>query len=377
MTFILTAEQREVRDVADRYFSERAPVAILRSLRDSAREPRYSEEIWQQLRELGFIAAAVPEAYGGIGTGFAALGRILIAAGRSLAPTPLFATGILGAGAIELCGSEAQRAEWLPAIAEGRITFALAHEEKGYHAPDRIEATARPTTGGYVLEGRKAFVIDGDFADAVLMLAMLDLGSSRKPALFFVERGAPGLTTIPVQLTDSRSHAHLAFDELTVPLSALLGDGENMADRLDALMDRARICTAAEMLGMAQELFDRTLDYLRQREQFGVKIGSFQALKHRAARLFVELELTKSVVMAALAALDAGAPDLPALAALAKTRANDSLETISNEAIQMHGGVGVTDELDLGLFLKRARVLMQSFGSSRWLRARYATIEGF
>jgi alkylation response protein AidB-like acyl-CoA dehydrogenase len=180
-----------------------------------------------------------------------------------------------------------------------------------------------------------------------------------------------------LQLMDSRNAARIELSRVQVPHAALLGEEGAAAAVLEQVLDRGRAGIAAEMLGGMQECFERTVAYLGQREQFGAPIGSFQALQHRAAHLFAELELTRSTVRAACAAVDSGDASLPLLASLAKARVNDGYEQITNEAVQMHGGIGTTDELDIGLFLKRARVCMQIFGDAAFHRDRYARLRGF
>ena len=192
-----------------------------------------------------------------------------------------------------------------------------------------------------------------------------------------LEKGAAGVTTTPLHTVDNRAAADISFEDVAVPLSAILGDiGEGWAV-LDPVLDRARACLAAEMLGTATQAFTITLDYLKTRNQFGQLIGAFQALQHRAAKMFTELELTRSAVQAALDAIDAGAPDTASLCSLAKARANDTLHLVSNEMVQMHGGIGMTDVHDAGLYLKRARVAEALYGTSSYHRDRYARLGGY
>lgn len=375
MSLVLTQDQRQFQESARRFFSENAPVSAFRKLRDSAEPTGYSSDTWKQMVELGFPAAAIPESCGGLGLGFLTLGCIIEEAGRRLCASPLLATAALGASAVELAGSEAQREAILGAVASDGLSLALALEESHHHAPDQILTTASSAADGYVLNGTKRFVIDGHTADKLVVVAQ-GQDPDGSPAFFVVDRDAQGLSYSPLSMVDSRNAAHIVLNKVRVSKTSRLEAGEGNVV-LDSVLDRGRACLAAEMLGGISELFERTMAYLREREQFGVKIGSFQALKHRAARLYTEIELTRSSVIAALSALDSKSADTALLCSLAKARANDTIRLASNEAVQMHGGIGVTDELDIGLFLKRSRVSIQTFGDSSYLRNRYAELSAY
>lgn len=377
MTRPLTDDQRLLQDSAREFFAERAPLKALRAERDAGRP--YDPELWREIAGLGFAGAAVPEALGGSGMGWRALGIILEAAGRTLAASPLTQTALVGVAAIRTLGDEAQRARLLPALAAGTITTALAFDEGAHHAPTRLTARATRDGDGWRLDGMKRFVPDGATASHLLVAALAGTtpGTEGRLALFVVEGSASGLQRRPLAMADSRGMADLEFAGLRVGGDAhLAGDA---AATLERVLDIARIGLAAEMLGAADGLFSMTLDYLKIRRQFGRPIGSFQALQHRAARMFTDLELTRSCVAAALDALDAAeaAAQIPALASLAKARAADTLHLISNEAVQLHGGIGMTDAHDAGLFLKRARVLETLYGTAGWHRDRSARLEGY
>jgi len=378
MKLVLDQEQRQIKEAARRFFAERAPVAALRKLRDTRDAAGYSPQIWREMAAMGFAGAAIAAEHGGLGLGFATLGAILEEAGRNLCASPLLST-MAGASALQLAGTAQQQAELLPAVAAGELTLALALEEGHHHVPFTVRTRARRTAEGYILDGAKTMVVDGHTAERLVVVARMsgEATDAQGLSLFLVERGAPGLSCVARRLIDSRGMAELTLDHVQVAATARLGAEGAAAAPLELVLDRLRACLAAEMLGGALELFERTIAYLKEREQFGVKIGSFQALKHRAAKMLVEIELTRSAVMAALSALDEGAAEAPQLASLAKARANDSYQLVSNEAVQMHGGVGVTDELDIGLFLKRSRVAIQGCGNSAWQRERYAALSGY
>ena len=378
MSLVLNEEQRQLADTAREFLRANAPVAALRRLRDSRDPLGYSAGLWEQMSELGWAGITIPEQYGGMDFGFAGLAALLQECGRTLAATPLFATCVLGASAVQLAGNEAQKQELLPQIASGSLRLALALEESHHHAPSTVGLVARAEDGGYRLHGRKEFVLDGHSAERIVTLARIEGSSAREGlCLFVVDAAAAGVRRQRLSLMDARNAARIDFEGVAVDRPALLGEEGSAAEVLDAILDRGRAGIAAEMLGGAEECLDRTVAYLKQREQFGALIGSFQGLQHRAAGLFAELELLRSVVRAACDAVDSSPQTLPLLASLAKASANDCAEHITNEAVQMHGGIGTTDELDIGLFLKRARVCMQILGDAAFHRDRYARLRGF
>ncbi len=296
------------------------------------------------------------------------MGLVLEETGRTLTASPLFATALAATSALLLAGNEAQKSEWLPKFAGGEATGALAVDEGPHHAPERIALAADKTGNGYVLNGKKAFVADGATADVIVVAAKL----GGHNALFLVPGNAQGLTRQALKAVDSRGVANLSFDNVEVGAGALMN-----GDVLEALLDRARAGLSAEMLGACAQSFDVTLDYLKVRVQFGQVIGTFQALQHRAAKMFTDLELTRSCVEAALTAIDRNANDIPALVSLAKARASELWHLVSNEMVQMHGGIGMTDAHDAGLYLKRARVAEAAYGGAAFHRDRYATLMGY
>jgi len=231
----------------------------------------------------------------------------------------------------------------------------------------------------FILNGKKTFVIDGASANLLIVLARTsgNKGESSGLTLFFVDSNDDGIEKIKLEMADSRNYANINFNNVEVSTNNILGDEETGGETVENILDIGRIAIASEMLGNAEAAFETTLDYLKQRKQFGVLIGSFQALQHRAAEMFCELELTKSSVMAAMKAADEGSNELQRLSSLSKTMAGETLHLVSNEAVQMHGGIGVTDEYDIGFFLKRARVAEQIFGSAKFHTERYANISGF
>ncbi len=375
MSLLLSPDQAQTKDMAERFFREIAPISEFRQLRDTKSDAGYLSDTWRQMRELGLPAAPIPEEASGIGIGYVGLGTILEASGRTLTASPLFSAAALGASAVMLGGPSPRRDAMLGQIACGASVLALAFNEGWHHAPDAITTRATWKGDHYLVDGRKTNVIDARSADRFIVTAR-DERNDGELIVLLVNKGAPGLKIEPVSLVDSRAMAHVTFNDVKVAGTERLDQGYR-GRFLDDLLDRAYACLAAEMLGGIDELFERTLRYVCDREQFGVKIGSFQALKHRLARLFIDIELTRSAIRAALSAIDAGSDELPRLASIAKARANDTALSMSAEAVQMHGGIAMTDDLDVGLFLKRLRVTIELFGSSRYHRDRYASLAGY
>ncbi len=375
MALVLNSETRMVRDTAHAFFKERAPITALRKLRDTNDPDGFSRALWREMAELGWTGFLVPEDHGGTEFGVTGLAQVMEAAGRTLAASPLVSTGLIGASLLSLAGSKEQKAEHLPPLVAGERLFALALEEGTRHQPYRISTRAE----GHRLNGQKVFVLDGHVADVLIVAARTSGGPGDREGitLFLVPGDAPGVTRTRTVMIDSRNAARITFNNVEVPADAVLGRVGGAADVLDPVLDRARACLAAESLGAAAEAFERTVQYLKDRKQFGVAIGSFQALKHRAARMFCEVEVTRSAVTAACAALDGNANDAAALAVLAKGKANDTLDLCGDEGVQMHGGIGMTDEHEIGFFMKRARAARAAFGETAFCRDRYATLMGY
>lgn len=379
MSLVLNEEQRLLRDTARDFLAANAPVAALRKLRDERDPLGYSPQLWQQMVELGWTSIILPEEYGGLDFGFTGLGVVIEECGRTLTASPLFASAVVGASAILLGGSAGQKSALLPQIARGELTLALALEESHHHRPCHIATTARAHGEHFVISGSKTFVLDGHSCSRLIVVARSN-GEERSReglTLLLVDREAPGVTCRRTIMADSRNAANLDFDNVRVAADAVIGGAGKGWAIIEAVLDRARIAIAAEMMGCSLEAFERTVAYLKEREQFGAPIGSFQALQHRAAQMQAEFELCRSVLLQALSAVDETPDQLPLLASLAKAKMNELVKRVTNEAVQMHGGIGVTDELEIGFFLKRARVTMQIFGDTGFHKDRYATLCGY
>ncbi len=355
-----------LRDAARAWTLEKSPVSALRKVRDQKLPLGFDPALWSEMGEMGWAGVVIPEEYGGSAFGYVGLGLILEETGRTLTASPLLSSALAAASALMIGGSEAQKAEWLPKIASGEIVAALAVDEGAHHAPEKA---ATSVTGG-VLSGKKTFVFEGMAADLFIVSATVD----GEVCLVLVPATAKGVSRAAQRLADSRGHATVLFDKVEVGADAVLSGGYAT---LEQTLDRARAGLSAEMLGAATQAFEVTLEYLKTRRQFGQLIGSFQALQHRAAKMYTDLELTRSAVEAALAAIDDNANNVPELVSLAKARVGDTLHLVSNEMVQMHGGIGMTDEHDAGLYLKRARIAEAAFGGQTYHRDRYARIHGY
>ena len=381
MAMILNEEQTMLKDSAKDFCTTNAPIGQLRKLRDDANPDGFERGTWASMVELGWAAIPWDEEHGGLAFGYKGLGVVTEESGRTLTASPLYASVWVGGTLINVAGSDAQKAEMLPQLAAGEMLLALALEESHKHDPYGISTTATASGDGFILDGRKTFVLDGHVADKLIVVARTsaEVGSRQGLSLFMVDREAQGVAVTRTLMADSRNAANIALSNVQVGNDALLGALDGAADALDQALDIARIGLTAEMLGGIQECFERTVAYLKERKQFGVAIGSFQALKHRAADMFCEIELSKSCVLEALTALDENRDreEVAKLASLAKAKVGETYNLVSREGIQMHGGIGMTDEFDIGFFIKRAAVAEQTFGDVNFHRNRYGELEGY
>lgn len=376
MPLVLNEEQSMLKDAAKDFCTNNTPITQMRKLRDEKNELGFDKQTWQQMVELGWVGITIPEDFGGLGFGYMGMGVVMEECGRTLTCSPLLATAVLGAGAIVEGGSDDLKSDLLPKVAGGELLLALALEETPHHNPYGANTSAEKSGSGYKVTGSKKFVLDGHVADKIVVVARSSgsAGDRDGLTLVLVDREGSGVKVTRTIMADSRNAANIEFDGAE---GVLLGAEGKGADVLDKVLDAGRIVLAAEMLGSLQECFERTVEYLKVREQFGVPIGSFQALKHRAAQMFCEVELSKSVVLDALSALDEGREDLAEMASLAKARLNDTYNLVSSEGVQMHGGIGMTDEYEIGFFLKRSRVCEHTFGNSAFHRDRYGVLQGY
>ncbi len=377
MQLVLTEDQELLAKTAADWVAEHSPVARVRQLRDARDADGFSRALWRQMAELGWVGIPFPEAHGGAGMGLAELAVVLEALGRNLAPEPFLSTVLLGGQALLLAGDGAQKSAWLDGVVAGEKLLALAQQEPGSRFDLHRDATrAEPAGDGWRLRGQKIAVLDGAVADAIVVVARSAGADDDRSGvtLFLVPAGASGLRVERQWRVDSRHAALVRLDDCRVGADAVLGRPGEGLPVLEAVCDRATVGLCAEMLGSMSEAFDRTLAYLKDRVQFGVPIGSFQALKHRAAQVFIEIELCRSAVMAAARAVDEGLAEAPRLVSLAKARCSEAAMLAANEAVQMHGGIGMTDEHEIGFFLKRARAAELTLGDAAWHRDRWARL---
>ena len=334
MSLVYSEEQRLLADTAAEFLLARSPVTAQRRLRDEGAAEGFDDALWKEMVDMGWSAIPFPEALGGLAFGCMGLGAVFESIGRNLSATPLLSSVVLGGTLIELAGSAAQQAEWMPLLIAGDRRVSLALDEKPRHDPAATALRAEREGNGYLLQGEKTFVADGVGADAFIVVARGAGAPGERDglSLFLVPADAPGLQVSPMRMIDSRNHAQVRLDGVRVDAAALIGQEGAAWSVLDAALDRGRVCVAAELLGMTQNLFDTTVEYLKTRVQFDVPIGSFQALQHRAAGCYAHLHLARSAVMAGLAAMDDQKLDAAGrarLASLAKWNAGYAAHRIS------------------------------------------------
>jgi alkylation response protein AidB-like acyl-CoA dehydrogenase len=379
MGLILTEDQLILRDMARGFLDGKSPVERMRRLRDERDETGFSRDLWKEMAELGWVGILFPEAIGGGEMGYGELGVVLAECGRVLAPEPFHSTVLLGGNALMLGASEPLQKELLPDVCSGDRILALAHQEKGRFAPYAIETKATRDGDGFKLSGEKLYVLDGHVANQIVVVARTAGGTVERDglSLFVVDADAAGVEVTRTQMVDGRNAARVRLEDTVVDGGSVLGEIDAGAAVLDAVLDRATVGLCAEMVGTFEEAFERTLEYLKTREQFGVKIGTFQALRHRIAHMFGELEFARSIVRDAQTALDEGRDDVAASASAAKARCSEVAHLIGGEAIQMHGGIGMTDEEEIGLFFKRLKAAELSLGDANHHHARFAALRGY
>ena len=367
MPLILTEEQSMLRDSARDFLAEQAPVKQLRALRDSRDADGFSRPLWQKFAEMGYSGVLVPEALGGLGLGHVEAGVVMEQIGHQLCASPLLASAIVAVTALRQAGSAAQQAEWLPKLASGELIFSLAVDEAPKHRPQGLATTARAEAGGWRLDGAKTLVLDGHVAHRLIVAArVVGPAGDAGVGLFLVDPGAPGVSVTRSVMVDAHNAARVTLQAVQVGADVLLGTPETGAAALAATLDVGRCAVAAELLGLADEAFERTVDYIKQRKQFGKIIGEFQGLQHRAAMLYSDLEISRSALIKAQQALDTDISTAANAVAVAKARACRSANTAVLEAVQMHGGMGMTDDFEIGFFMKRARVLQELWGDANF-----------
>ncbi len=374
MPLYLNDDQTMLRDTAKPFIADAAPVKHLRSLRQDA--TGFSRDLWKQFAEMGFTGILVPEAHGGMGMGHVEAGIVLEEIGRNLTPSPFLTTAVAAVEALKASGRLSE--EWLPKIASGDAIIALAIDEGAKHRPEATTMKAERSGNGFKLSGTKAFVLNGHVADMMIVVARTasTAGDTDGLTLFAVPKDA-GQTADPRRLVDSSLASHVTFDGVEVDADAVIGDVDGGWSVLTKLLDAGRVGAAAELIGVGGAAMDMTVDYLKQRKQFGKLIGEFQALQHRAAHLYGEMEVARATVLKAQQLLDAEDPRAEIAVAVAKAKTGKAVRLSVQEGIQMHGGIGMTDEYDIGLFMKRDRALEEFFGDARYHAERVARMSGY
>ena len=375
MPLYLTEEQTMLHDTAKSFIADSAPVSHMRGLRDSKNADGFSRDLWKQFAEMGFTGILIGEDDGGLGLGHVEAGVVLEEIGRNLSPSPFLATAV---AAVEALKGSAHAARLFPGILSGDTVAALAIDERAKHGTG-IAMKAERSGNGFKLSGTKQFVTHGHVAD-VLIVAARTAGSAHDKdgiTLFAIDKGAAGLSAEAERLADSSLAARLIFDGVEVDADAVIGDVDGGSDPLSRLLRAGRAGAAAELLGVGGGAMDMTVAYLKERKQFGVRIGSFQALQHRAAHLYSEMEVARAAVLKAQQLLDAG--DAGAEQAVSVAKAMTSLATTLSvqEGVQMHGGIGMTDEYDIGFYMKRGRVLAEMFGDANFHADQLARAAGY
>ena len=379
MAMVLNEEAGMLKDAAKGFLTGSAPVSQLRKLRDEKNEDGFDRKTWSAMAEMGWTSVLVPEDFGGVEMGYVAAGVIAEEMGRTLTASPYLSTAIMGATAFSRFGTDAQKSEWLPRIAAGDAITAIAVDESGKHAPSKVATTAERSGNGFKLNGKKTFVAEGHVAD-MLIVSARTAGSEAEAegiTLFLVPRDAAGVSVERSDMVDSRNSARVTLDNVEVTAEAVLGEVDGGLKTLEGVLDAGRAGLSAEMSGSAQQCLETTANYLKERKQFGAIIGTFQALQHRAAHLYSEVELGKSVVLKALQTLDAAPDHAAILVCAAKAKMGQVAQLATQEALQMHGGIGMTDEYDVGFFMKRVRVAEALYGDANFQADKFARMRNY
>ena len=374
MPLFLNDDQTMLRDTAREFIADTAPVSHLRALRDANDPTGFSRDLWKQFAEMGFTGILVGEDHGGLGLGHVEAGVVLEEIGRNLSPSPFLSTAV---AAVDALKGTAAAERWLPGIAAGETIAGLAIDEGAKHR-DRVKLRAERSGNGFRLSGEKRFVAHGHVADVLLVIARTAGGPDDRDGLtlFAVPRDA-GFVTDPERMVDSSITVRATFDNIQLDADAVIGEIDAGAAPLDRLLRAGRTGAAAELVGVGAGAMDMTLGYLKQRKQFGVLIGSYQALQHRAAHLYSEMEVARAAVLKAQQLLDAGSDRADEAASVAKAQAATATALSVQEGIQMHGGIGMTDEYDIGFYMKRQRVLAELFGDANFHANALAEAAGY
>ncbi|MFZ5664856.1 MAG: acyl-CoA dehydrogenase family protein [Pseudomonadota bacterium] len=378
MPMFLNEDQTMLRDSAREFLKTEAPVSHMRKLRDEGCKDGFRHALWKQFGEMGFTGILIGEDDGGLGLGHVEAGVVLEEIGRNLSPSPFLTTAVAGVSALNH-GGQHLKDKFFPGILAGETVLALAIDEHAKHRPAQIATKAEKSGNGFKLSGKKQFVVQGASADALIVAARTAgaPGETDGITLFVVDKDAANLSIDNTRLVDSSMAAHVTLDGVEVDGDAVIGDVDNGWQVLSALLKAGRAGSAAELVGVGSGAMDMTVDYLKQRKQFGRLIGEFQALQHRAAHLYSEMEIARAAVLKAQQLLDEGKDSADIYVSVAKAKAGRSANLAVREGVQMHGGIGMTDEYDIGFYMKRDRALNEFMGDANYHAGRVAEIFGY
>jgi alkylation response protein AidB-like acyl-CoA dehydrogenase len=372
---LLTDDQKMLQDTAATFLREEGrPAKQLRHWRDIGCKDGFGHGLWKQFGELGLTGICIPESAGGLGLGSTEAALVLEEIGRNLTPSPFLSSAVAAVRALE---GTAHAQRWFPGILAGEAVIALAIDEGPHHTPGQVALGAERQGNGFILSGEKQFVVQGASADMILVAARTSGSGTDGITLFALEEDAAGLSVENVALADSSKAARLTFDQVALDADSVVGEVDNGGAPLSRALNAGRAGSAAELVGVAAGATALTLDYLKQRKQFGKLIGEFQALQHRAAHLYGEIEIARAAALKAAQLLDGGDPSAALMVSVAKAKAADVAGLAAREGVQMHGGIGMTDEHDIGLYLKRQAVLAPMLGDVRYHRNRVAELSGY
>ena len=372
-------DQAMLADTAKGFMADEGNIAKqLRHWRDRDCPDGFGHALWKQMAELGFTGVLVAEEDGGLGMGHVEAGIVLEEIGRNLTPSPFLTSSVLAATALGK-GSDDVRSRYLPGLVAGDAVYAVAIDETAKHRPERIATRAEKSGNGFKLTGKKSFVIQGSSADMIVVAARTsgDDNDDEGLTLFAVPKDVAGMSQDPVRLVDSSMASHLTLDGVELDGDAVIGEVDGGRDILNAMLNAGRIGSAAEGVGVARGAMDMTVDYLKQRKQFGKLIGEFQALQHRAAHLYSEVEIARAATIKAQQLLDGDAPSADLMVSVAKAKVAKTAGLAVKEGVQMHGGIGMTDEYDIGLYMKRDRALQEFMGDAYYHAGRVADLSGY
>ena len=374
MSLVINEEQNMLKSSAKELLDLKSPISLMRELRDDNYN-QFDADLWKEMVEMGWTALTVPEEYNGLNFGYVGLGQVIEEMGKKLTVSPMISTVLVSTTIVGLSKNEVLKSKLFDEIMSGKKLCTLAHEESSHHNPNIDLSIISNNNEKFILNGKKRFVIDGTISDYLIVSANSEFNGSLE--LVIIDSKSKGITFNNKVHMDSKIYSDISFNNVEFSKDNFLSTENDGKKILKKALDIACVGLAAEMLGNIQQAFDMTIQYLKEREQFGVKIGSFQALQHRSAIIFGEIELCKSIVLKALQAIDSGDENLPELASLAKSKLGLTSKLVTNEAVQMHGGIGVTDDADIGFFLKRVRVSQRIFGDSNYHLDRVAKFNSY